>query len=155
MRYAKTFAALAVCGTLAFAGQASAGFTPPGNLTPYLPAANQVTVTKTASFGNVAVYSCSMGGSLSVPASTPLAQVIVKASANCSWTAFLANTTAPGDNANGAVVQSALIWWTSNVYLRYYAPLLNAAAKSAAKTTAPSAPGAAPAARSGAAVRRR
>jgi hypothetical protein len=130
MSFAKKFVGLAaVLGTLVCVSTASAGFTPPSNITPYLPANNVTTVTKIATFANVDVYSCSMGGTISVPKGTPLAQVVVRAESNCAYQKFLNDTTAPGDRLNAGVMQAAVIWYTTNIYLPYYQPLLSAAAK--------------------------
>jgi hypothetical protein len=137
MRFVTKFvAAAAVLGTLAFASTASAGFTPPSSLVPYLPAANQATVTQTGAFGNVVIYTCSMGGTISVVKGTPLAQVVVRAESNCSWQKFLTSTVAPGDLTNGSVVQASQIYWTQNVYIPYYLPLLQAASGPSAKAAA-------------------
>jgi hypothetical protein len=130
MSFAKKFVAVAaVLGTLVCVSTASAGFTPPSDITPYLPANNVTTVTKIATFANTDVYACSMGGTISVPKGTALAVVIVRAESNCAYQKFIAATTAPGDNQNAAVMQAALIWYTTKIYLPYYYPLMSAAAK--------------------------
>jgi hypothetical protein len=128
----KTFAVVAVFGFLAFAPKVSAGFTPPSNLLPFLPAANQVTVVKVAQIGATAIYSCSMGGGVAVPAATPVAQVRVIASENCSWQAFRL-ATATSDSASQIAAQN---WWQQNICNPYYTPLL-AAAKTSALVTRP------------------
>lgn len=129
MCFAKKFVAFAaVFGMLAFVSTASAAFTPPSSIAPYLPAANATTAVKILTVGNTDVYRCGMGGTITVPKGTPMATVLVLAASNCSWKNFLANTTAPGDNASSQVVQAAQLWWTSNIYLPYYYPLLNASA---------------------------
>jgi hypothetical protein len=126
MRFAKKFVAVAaVLGSMAFASTASAQFTPPSSVAPYLPAANVTTVTLIASFGNVNVYLCSMGGTIAVAKGTPTSNVIVTAESNCAYQKFLAATLAPGSNTNPGVVQAALIWYTSNIYLPYYRPLIS------------------------------
>jgi hypothetical protein len=128
MLFGKKFVALAaVVGCLACVSTASAGFTPPTNIAPFLPAANQATVTQTGTLGGLVIYSCSMGGTIMVAKGTPLAQVVVKAEGNCSWQKFLVATVPASDRTNPAVVQAATLWWTQNIYAPYYAPLLNGA----------------------------
>jgi hypothetical protein len=152
MQYAKKVVGMAaVLGLLGFASQASAGFTPPSSITPYLPANNAVTVTVLLSNAKLTYYRCSMGGVLTVATGTPMSAVLVYGANNCAWANFQAATVGAG--ASSSDVLTAQAWYNANIYFPYYAPLLNAAAKSAAKT-AGSTPVAAPAAVSGA-VRRR
>jgi hypothetical protein len=132
----KTLAAVAVFGFLALAPKASAQFTAPSSITPFLPASNVVTVKKITTVGSYTIYSCSMGGYISVPTSYSLAAVQVVASSNCSWTAFKAATVAPGSQTNGAVLTQAQNWWNANVNYPYYAPLLAAANSAGSKSAA-------------------
>jgi hypothetical protein len=132
----KAIALAAVVGFLGVVPAASAGFTPPTNIAPYLPAANAVTVTKVATIGNRVLYACSMGGGIILPASVPMAQVQVLASANCSWQAFRLATVSSGSLSDPNAVNAAQAWWLANIDTPYYVPLLNAA-KGAAVIAAP------------------
>jgi hypothetical protein len=129
----KSVAAAAVIGLLALAPRASAQFTPPSSIAPYLPAANPVTVNKIASFGTYSLYSCSMGGNVVVPSSYTVAMTQVVASSNCSWKAFVAATV---QGSNGAAVVQAQNWWNANINYPYYNPLFLAAKNAGAKAAA-------------------
>jgi hypothetical protein len=130
----KVLAVAAVAGFLGFVPAASAGFTPPTNIAPYLPAANAVTVTKVATIGKNVLYACSMGGGIILPASVPMAQVQILASANCSWQAFRLATVSSDSLGNPNVVNQAQAWWLANIDTPYYGPLLSAAKAAAAKS---------------------
>jgi hypothetical protein len=136
----KCFAVAAVFGFLALVPKASAQFTPPSSLTPYLPANNAVTVTKAATIGSTTVYACSMGGSIAVKSSTPMAAVLLLASENCAWQTFRVATVAPGSLNNGSVVAQSQAWFNANVAQPYYTPAITAATNAAAKTAAVAAP---------------
>jgi hypothetical protein len=132
----KSIALAAVVGFLAVAPKASAGFTPPTNITPYLPANNVVTVQKVGTVGSMAIYQCSMGGKIVVSATAPVALVQVLGAQSCAWQAFrLATISANSLSDNTANIQ-AQQWFTANVAVPYYAPLLSAAKASAAKASA-------------------
>jgi hypothetical protein len=130
----KSLAVVAVFGFLALAPKASAQFTPPSSLTPFLPASNVVTIKKVASVGAYTIYSCSMGGLVTVPTSYSLAAATVVASSNCSWTEFKAATVGAGSQTNSAVLTVAQNWWNANISFPYYSPLLAAAQSASAKT---------------------
>jgi hypothetical protein len=132
----KSLALAAVAGFLALTPKASAGFTPPTSLTPFLPAANAVTVNKLMTVGSYTVYSCSMGSTIVVPSSYSLSLVQVVASSNCSWSKFQAATISADSRNNGTVVTQAQNWWNANINVPYYGPLSAAAKASAAKAAA-------------------
>jgi hypothetical protein len=110
----------AVVAFLAFAPAASAGFTPPTDITPYLPANNAVTVTRISSNAAIDVYRPSAGPLLTVRHNTPMATVLKAASANLSWTKFLAATVSPDSQHDASVVQTAQVWFIQNIYNRFY-----------------------------------
>jgi hypothetical protein len=130
----KSIAVAAVVGVLALAPKATAGFTPPSNITPFLPASNSVTVNKIATVGSYSIYACSMGGTVAVPTSYSLGLVQVIASSNCSWTKFKAATISADSINNPTVVTQAQNWWNANINNPYYGPLVAAAKAAAAKS---------------------
>jgi hypothetical protein len=137
MRFAKKSLALAaVAGFLALTPKASAGFTPPSSLTPFLPAANVVTVSKLMTVGSYTVYSCSMGSTIVVPSSYSLALTQVVASSNCSWSKFQTATISADSRNNGTVVTQAQNWWNANINVPYYGPLTSAARGAAVRAAA-------------------
>jgi hypothetical protein len=106
---------------------ARAVFTPPTDLTPFLPANNPASVTKVTTVGLYTIYSWTGGGlsgTIAAPTSYTVGQATVLAQTNESWTRFQAATLSQPSQADITAAQN---FFNANINQPFYAPLFKAA----------------------------